>query len=35
MIHGIGTDIVRIDRLHAALGRHGEAFALRILAAAE
>ncbi len=32
MIYGIGTDIVRVDRLSASLGRHGERFAARILA---
>lgn len=32
MIHGIGTDIVGIARMAAALERHGEAFARRILA---
>lgn len=32
MIHGIGTDIVQISRMTAALERHGEAFARRILA---
>lgn len=35
MIHGIGTDIVRIDRLRGALERHGDRFAMRILAGAE
>ena len=35
MIHGIGTDIVRVQRMRAALERHGERFALRILAASE
>jgi len=35
MIHGIGTDIVRVQRMHDALERHGERFALRILAASE
>ena len=35
MIHGIGTDIVRVQRLRSALQRHGEGFALRILAATE
>lgn len=35
MIYGIGTDIVRIDRLRRALERHGERFALRILAETE
>ncbi len=32
MIHGIGTDIVRIDRVSASLARHGARFAHRILA---
>lgn len=32
MIHGIGTDIVRIDRLRASMERHGERFMRRILA---
>ena len=31
MIHGIGTDIIRIARIDAALARHGERFALKIL----
>lgn len=31
MIYGIGTDIIRIDRIEAALARHGERFADRIL----
>ena len=35
MIHGIGTDIVRVQRVRDALERHGERFALRILAASE
>lgn len=35
MIYGIGTDIVRIDRLRGALERHGERFAARILAGCE
>ncbi len=35
MIHGIGTDIVRVQRLRTALERRGERFALRILAASE
>ena len=35
MIHGIGTDIVRVERMRTALTRHGERFALRILAATE
>lgn len=35
MIHGIGTDIVSVDRLRGALERHGERFAARILAVGE
>ena len=35
MIHGIGTDMVRVERLRTALARHGERCALRILAATE
>ncbi|MDD2872618.1 MAG: holo-ACP synthase [Azoarcus sp.] len=35
MIHGVGTDIVRVARLREALERHGERFALRILAESE
>ncbi|MDR3087784.1 MAG: holo-ACP synthase [Azoarcus sp.] len=35
MIHGVGTDIVRIERVGAALDRHGAAFAERILAVSE
>lgn len=35
MIHGIGTDIVRVARIGASLERHGVRFAERILAAAE
>ncbi len=35
MIYGIGTDIVKIARIEAALARHGERFARRILAAGE
>ncbi|MDR2092683.1 MAG: holo-ACP synthase [Azoarcus sp.] len=35
MIHGVGTDIVQVDRLRAALDRHGDEFAVRILAASE
>lgn len=31
MIVGIGTDIVSVARIEAALGRHGEAFPRRIL----
>lgn len=35
MIHGVGTDIVRIGRIVDALARHGERFAVRILAPVE
>ena len=35
MIHGIGTDIVHVARMRTALERHGERFAVRILAAGE
>jgi holo-[acyl-carrier protein] synthase len=35
MIFGIGTDMVRIDRIEAALARHGERFAARILGTQE
>ena len=31
MIFGVGTDVVEIVRIEAALKRHGERFALRIL----
>lgn len=31
MIFGIGTDILKISRIEAALARHGERFAARIL----
>lgn len=31
MIFGIGTDIIRIARIEAALARHGERFAAKIL----
>ena len=31
MIFGVGTDVVDISRIEAALKRHGERFALRIL----
>jgi holo-[acyl-carrier protein] synthase len=31
MIYGIGTDIVQISRIEAALGRHGDRFAEKIL----
>ncbi len=30
MIFGIGTDIIRIDRIAAAVARHGDRFAQRI-----
>jgi len=35
MIYGIGTDILRRERIVAALERHGERFAQRILGAEE
>lgn len=35
MIYGIGTDICDIRRIHAALERHGERFAARILSDVE
>lgn len=35
MIDGIGTDIVRISRMKAALGRRGDALAQRLLAPIE
>ena len=35
MIYGIGTDIIKIDRIEAALGRHGDRFAERVLGAEE
>jgi len=35
MIVGIGTDIVTVARIEAAMERHGAAFAERILSAAE
>ncbi len=35
LVHGIGTDIVRVSRMAASLERHGERFARRILAGAE
>ena len=35
MIYGIGTDIIRIDRIQAALDRYGDRFAERILGAEE
>ena len=31
MIYGVGTDIIKIDRIAAALGRHGDRFAERVL----
>jgi holo-[acyl-carrier protein] synthase len=31
MIFGIGTDIVTVARIEAAIGRHGDSFAKRIL----
>lgn len=31
MVSGIGTDIIRIDRIAAALARHGDRFAAKIL----
>lgn len=35
MIYGIGTDIIEVQRIEAALGRFGERFALRILCESE
>lgn len=35
MIYGIGTDIIQISRVEAALGRHGDRFAERILGSEE
>lgn len=35
MIFGIGTDIVNVSRIERALERHGERFAIRILADVE
>ncbi len=35
MIHGIGTDIVSVERMAMALQRHGERFAQRILSDSE
>ncbi len=35
MIYGIGTDIIDIRRIEAALARHGERFALRVLGPVE
>jgi len=35
MIIGIGTDIVKVERIEAAIARHGIAFAERILSAQE
>lgn len=31
MIHGIGTDVVRLERIQRVLERHGEHFAKRLL----
>ena len=31
MIYGIGTDLIQISRIEAALGRHGDRFAEKIL----
>ncbi|HEX7045087.1 MAG TPA: holo-ACP synthase [Burkholderiales bacterium] len=35
MIHGIGTDIVRVERMQRSLERFGERFAARVLTSAE
>lgn len=35
MIYGVGTDIMKIDRIAAALERHGDRFAERILGVEE
>lgn len=35
MIHGIGTDMVSVERIRQALARHGDRFAYRILAPSE
>lgn len=35
MIYGIGTDIVKIDRIHRSLERFGDHFARRVLTVAE
>jgi len=35
MIHGIGTDLVQLRRMRAALERHGERFAAKVLTEAE
>jgi len=35
VIYGVGTDVVEISRIQAALARHGERFARRILCAPE
>lgn len=35
MIHGIGTDIVQVERMKTSLARHGPRFASRILATSE
>ncbi len=31
MIFGIGTDIIKIDRIEAAVARHGDRFAMKVL----
>ena len=35
MIYGIGTDIVRVERMQRSLDRFGERFAARVLSSAE
>jgi holo-[acyl-carrier protein] synthase len=35
VIHGVGTDIVKVSRIQSGLDRYGERFARRILTAAE
>jgi holo-[acyl-carrier protein] synthase len=35
LIHGIGVDLVKVERLRLALDRHGDAFAQRLLAEKE
>ncbi|MDQ2990727.1 MAG: 4'-phosphopantetheinyl transferase superfamily protein, partial [Pseudomonadota bacterium] len=35
MIYGIGTDIIQISRIEAALARHGDRFAEKILGSEE
>jgi holo-[acyl-carrier protein] synthase len=34
-IHGIGIDVVEVERIAAAIGRHGEAFLARLFTPAE